>query len=36
MSLEIVFAFSLLLLFQFWSAKQVYSHEGCKEYEMIN
>lgn len=35
-SLEIVFAFSLLLLSQFWPAKQVYSREGCKEYEMIN
>ena len=35
-SLEIVFAFSLFLLSQFWSAEQVYSHEGCKEYEMIN
>lgn len=35
-SLEIVFAFSLLVLSQFWPAKQVYSCEECKEYEMIN
>lgn len=35
-SLEKIFAFSLLLLSQFWPANQIYSHEGSKEYEMIN